>query len=104
MKGRGWERPAAQARVFGMWASVVGADLAQHCRPVSLTDGELTIEAESTAWATQIRLLSRSLLTRMGRELGPNVVGRIVVHGPVSPSWVKGNKRVRGRGPRDTYG
>ena len=23
---------------------------------------------------------------------------------PVAPSWAKGPKRVRGRGPRDTYG
>jgi predicted nucleic acid-binding Zn ribbon protein len=31
-------------------------------------------------------------------------VKKLNIHGPVAPSWVKGPKRVRGRGPRDTYG
>lgn len=104
VKLRGWERPAAEARIFGMWGEIVGADLAAHCRPVKLTDGELTIEAESTAWATQIRLLSGPLLARIQAEVGRDIVRRIHVHGPVAPSWGRGPKRVRGRGPRDTYG
>ena len=104
VKSRGWERPAAEARVFGMWPALVGEDLASHCRPVKLEEGELTIEAESTAWATQLRLLSGKLLHRIGHDVGRDVVKRIHVHGPVAPSWAKGPKRVRGRGPRDTYG
>ncbi len=104
VKARGWQRPAAEARIFGTWGTLVGDDLASHCRPVKLENGELTIEAESTAWATQLRLLTGRLLTRIGAEIGRNLVTRIHVHGPVAPSWVKGHKRVRGRGPRDTYG
>jgi predicted nucleic acid-binding Zn ribbon protein len=104
VKLRGWERPAAEARIFGTWDKIVGADLAAHCRPVKLADGELTIEAESTAWATQIRLLSKPMLNRIQAEVGRDVVRRIHVHGPVAPSWGRGPKRVRGRGPRDTYG
>ena len=104
MKVRGWQKPAAEARIFGTWEQLVGADLAAHCRPVKLTDAELTIEAESTAWATQLRGLAGRLLARIGAEVGRDVVRRIHVHGPVAPSWVRGPKRVRGRGPRDTYG
>jgi predicted nucleic acid-binding Zn ribbon protein len=104
VKARGWQQPAAEARIFGTWDTLVGADLASHCRPVKLENGELTLEAESTAWATQLRLLTGRLLTRITTEVGREVVTRIYVHGPVAPSWVKGPKRVRGRGPRDTYG
>ncbi|HEY7223310.1 MAG TPA: DciA family protein [Micromonosporaceae bacterium] len=104
VKARGWQRPTAEARIFGTWEVLVGADVATHCRPVKLADGELTIEAESTAWATQLRGLSTRLLARVAAEVGPEVVRRIHVHGPVAPSWAKGPKRVRGRGPRDTYG
>jgi predicted nucleic acid-binding Zn ribbon protein len=104
MKIRGWEKPAAEAKLFGQWPDVVGADLAQHCRPARLEGGELTVEAESTAWATQIRLLTTKLIGRIGREVGSGVVTKLTVHGPVTPSWTKGPKRVRGRGPRDTYG
>jgi predicted nucleic acid-binding Zn ribbon protein len=104
VKTRGWQQPAAEARIFGLWPAMVGEDLASHCRPVKLEEGELTIEAESTAWATQIRLLTGKLLNRIGNDVGRDVVKRIHVHGPVAPSWAKGAKRVRGRGPRDTYG
>jgi predicted nucleic acid-binding Zn ribbon protein len=104
VKARGWQRPAAEATVFGAWERLVGTDIAAHCRPVRLADGELTVEAESTAWATQLRGLTRKLLHRIGAEVGPNVVTTLHIHGPAAPSWVKGPRRVRGRGPRDTYG
>ncbi len=104
MKIRGWQRPAAEARLFGMWSAVVGPELAEHSRPVTLEEGVLTVEADSTAWATQIRLLAGKLVGRIADEVGHAVVTRLDVHGPVRPSWSKGPKRIRGRGPRDTYG
>ena len=54
---QGWEAPLAAARVFAEWPQLVGDDIAKHCAPVTLHDGELRISAESTAWATQLRLL-----------------------------------------------
>ena len=104
LKARGWQRPAAEATLFGRWEHVVGAEIADHCRPVKLEQGELTIEAESTAWATQLRLLAGSLLKQIAAEVGHNIVTRLRVHGPAAPSWHRGPRRVRGRGPRDTYG
>lgn len=104
VQARGWQRPAAEATVFGAWERVVGPDVAQHSRPVKLADGELTVEAESTAWATQLRLLAGSLLKRIAAEVGHNVVTKLHIHGPTAPSWNRGPRRVRGRGPRDTYG
>ncbi|MBQ1043948.1 MULTISPECIES: DUF721 domain-containing protein [unclassified Micromonospora] len=104
VKARGWQQPAAEATVFGAWEKVVGAEVAQHSRPVKLEDGELTVEARSTAWATQLRLLAGSLLKQIAHEVGHNVVRKLHIHGPAAPSWSRGPRRVRGRGPRDTYG
>jgi predicted nucleic acid-binding Zn ribbon protein len=104
MKQRGWQKPAAEAKVFGAWEKVVGPDVAQHSRPVKLDAGVLTVEAESTAWATQLRLLAGNLLKRIAAEVGHNVVTKLNIHGPAAPSWAKGPRRVQGRGPRDTYG
>jgi predicted nucleic acid-binding Zn ribbon protein len=45
------------------------------------------------------------MLARIVAELGPDVVTRLVVTGPVAPSWKHGRFSVPGaRGPRDTYG
>jgi predicted nucleic acid-binding Zn ribbon protein len=104
VKARGWQQPAAEATVFGAWERVVGPEVAQNSRPVKLEDGELTVEARSTAWATQLRLLAGSLLKQIASEVGHNVVRKLHIHGPAAPSWQKGPRRVRGRGPRDTYG
>jgi predicted nucleic acid-binding Zn ribbon protein len=104
MKARGWEKPKAEATVFGAWEKVVGPDVAKHSRPVKLDAGVLTVEAESTAWATQLRLLAAKLLRSIATEVGHNVVTKLNIHGPAAPSWSKGPRRVQGRGPRDTYG
>ena len=104
MKARGWEKPKAEATVFGAWEKVVGADIAKHSRPVKLDAGVLTVEAESTAWATQLRMLAATLLRSIAKEVGHNVVTKLNIHGPAAPSWNKGPRRVQGRGPRDTYG
>ncbi len=105
MDDRGWQRPVTEARIFTDWPTLVGADIARHCRPESLRSGELRIGAESTAWATQLRMISSKLLARLADELGAGVVTALVVSGPSGPSWKHGGWSVRGaRGPRDTYG
>lgn len=101
---QGWETDAAVGGVMGRWAEIVGSEVAAHAEPVSWTDGELVVQADSTAWATQIRLLAPTLLARLAAELGAGAVRSVTVHGPSAPSWKKGLRSVRGRGPRDTYG
>lgn len=101
----GWVGPLAEARLFGHWSSVVGAEIASRCQPVSLVDGELRIAAESTAWATQLRMMAPQLLARICRELPTGTVRKLVISGPSGPSWKHGPWSMRGgRGVRDTYG
>jgi predicted nucleic acid-binding Zn ribbon protein len=102
---RGWSPALNAARIFSDWAGMVGTDVAAHCAPGTLRDGVLTVRAESTAWATQLRLLGATLLARVVAEVGPGVVHKVVVTGPSGPNWKHGRFSVRGsRGPRDTYG
>jgi len=101
---RGWQQQAAMGSVFGRWAQIVGADLAAHTRPDSFADGELAVTADSTAWATQVRLLAPVLVKRLNEEVGDGSVRRVKVRGPAPPRQ-RGAWRVPGgRGPRDTYG
>jgi predicted nucleic acid-binding Zn ribbon protein len=101
---RGWDVPAAVVGVTERWPEIAGEELAAHCRPDKFDDGTLTLVAESTAWATQIRLLVPQLHTRLDEVVGRGIVRRIEVQGPAGPDWRRGPLRVRGRGPRDTYG
>lgn len=105
MGDRGWQVDVAAGSVMGRWPEIVGPQVAEHCEPVSFEAGVLSVRADSTAWATQIRLLSSSLLGRIGDAVGPDVVHELRVHGPSAPSWSRGLRRTSdGRGPRDTYG
>jgi predicted nucleic acid-binding Zn ribbon protein len=104
VEDRKWEQTLRTAGIPARWDAIVGAEIAEHCRPQRLENGELTCVAESTAWATQIRLMSPAILARLASELGAGVVRRLSVHGPSAPDWRHGPLRVRGRGPRDTYG
>lgn len=102
---RDWRVDVAAGSVMGRWAEIVGQDLASHAAPVSFEDGVLTLRAESTAWATQLRWLSSTLLARMDEAVGAGVVTELRVVGPSAPSWKRGPRSVSdGRGPRDTYG
>lgn len=102
---RGWKVDVAVGAVLGRWPSIVGAEIAQHCAPVEFDLGVLIVRADSTAWATQLRLLGSTLLGRLAAEVGEGTVSEIRVVGPSAPSWSRGSRRVQdGRGPRDTYG
>ena len=90
--------------MFGRWTAVVGEDIAAHASPTALRDGTLHVVAESTAWATQLRLLQTQLLAKIAAAVGDGVVKQLRITGPTAPSWRKGERHVRGRGPRDTYG
>ena len=90
--------------MLGRWAAVVGDQIAEHARPTALRDGVLSISAESTAWATQLRMIQAQLLARIAAAVGDGVVTALRISGPTAPSWRKGPRHIQGRGPRDTYG
>jgi predicted nucleic acid-binding Zn ribbon protein len=104
VRTRGWSEEVSAGAVLGRWAALVGPDIASHAQPIALRDGELTVQAESTAWATQLRTMQRQLLATIATGVGHGVVKQISVYGPSAPSWRRGDRNVRGRGPRDTYG
>ena len=103
---RGWQNESRVHAVLARWPEIAGPEIADHCAPTSLRDGELVLQAESTAWATQLRLMARQIGERVNADLGAPVVKTVKVHGPSSARARKpGEWRVRGgRGDRDTYG
>ncbi|WP_354641580.1 DUF721 domain-containing protein [Kitasatospora camelliae] len=104
---RGWEAPAAVGGVMGRWPQIVGPDIAAHCVPKQYVEADavLTVQCDSTAWATQLRLLARQLVARLNHELGHGTVRVIKVLGPDAPVRGYGRLRAPGsRGPGDTWG
>ncbi|MGU3436305.1 DUF721 family protein [Actinomycetes bacterium M1A6_2h] len=103
-RNRGWSEKVSEGTVFGRWSHVVGDDIAAHAEPTTLRDGILGVSAESTAWATQLRMMQSQILAKIAAAVGDGVVKQLRITGPTAPSWRKGDRHVSGRGPRDTYG
>lgn len=101
---RGWSTELRVHGVFSRWAAIVGPEIAAHATPESYVEGRLVVRTDSTAWATQLRLMAPSLVRRIDEELGDETVRVVEVVGPRGPTWRRGRFRVPGRGPRDTYG
>ncbi|AZG47034.1 DUF721 family protein [Gordonia insulae] len=103
-KERGWQPHIGQGTLFGMWDQIVGVDIAAHAQPTALSDNVLHIQAESTAWATQLRYMQGTILAKIAGAVGDGMVTTLRITGPKAPSWRKGPRHISGRGPRDTYG
>lgn len=102
---RDWRQGIAEGSLFTEWVGVVGPDVGSHSTPISLVDGVLTIQASSSAWATQLTLMASNLLKTISNSAPGALVEEIVVLPPGAPSWKKGLRTIRNsRGPRDTYG
>lgn len=101
----GWATEVNLHHLLGRWVDLVGPTNAEHSKPEGFEHKVLQVRTDSTAWATNLRLLAPSIVARLNDQLGEATVLRIVVKGPDAPSWKHGLRSVRdGRGPRDTYG
>jgi len=100
----GWTSPLARSELLSSWADIVGADTALHSIPVAIEDGVLIAQCDSTAWATQLRLMRTTITTHILTKYPEAGISSVRFEGPNAPSWKKGPRSIPGRGPRDTYG
>lgn len=100
----GWNSPLARSEIIASWSDLVGEETAFHSTPVGIDEGLLTVSCDSTAWATQLRLMRSQILTRIGEKYPDAGIDSLRFDGPGVPSWKKGPRSIPGRGPRDTYG
>lgn len=99
-----WNNQLDKATLFSGWAELVGAETAAATTPEEVINGSLIVRCKSTAWATQLNLISQRYLELVVAKFPDLGVREIRFQGPAAPSWKKGTRSVPGRGPRDTYG
>lgn len=100
----GWNSPLAQSELLASWADVAGDETSKHSTPAGIEEGVLTVHCESTAWATQLRLMRVDIMNHIAVRYPDAGITSIRFQGPGAPSWKKGPRSIPGRGPRDTYG
>jgi len=100
----GWTSPLAQSELVASWVEIAGAETAEHSTPVGIEDGVLTVQCDSTAWATQLRHMRVLIMTTIAQRYPEAGIESIRFEAPHAPSWKRGSRSIPGRGPRDTYG
>jgi len=100
----GWTSPLARSELLDSWSELVGTETAEHSTPVGIDDGVLTVQCDSTAWATQLRLMRSQITTTIANKYPDAGIESMRFEGPNAPSWKRGPRSIPGRGPRDTYG
>jgi predicted nucleic acid-binding Zn ribbon protein len=100
----GWNSPLARAELLSSWVQIAGAETAEHSTPAGIEEGLLTVRCDSTAWATQLRLMRVQIMTQISVRYPDAGIESIRFEGPGAPSWKRGPRSIPGRGPRDTYG
>jgi predicted nucleic acid-binding Zn ribbon protein len=69
----------AHGSLEARWSEVMGIEVADHARLVSLRDGALSVAVDDPIWASQLRYLEPAIVARATALLGPGVVTRVRV-------------------------
>jgi predicted nucleic acid-binding Zn ribbon protein len=85
----GLPEPDALAFLIQEWESLVGPEVAPHCRLTSLRDGVLRVTVDTAPRGTQLRYLEGELVDRAASLVGADVVRELRVR-VGSPSAQRG--------------
>ena len=90
---RGWKEPVAVGSVLADWSSIVGPQIAENTEVESFENATLVLRASSTAWATQLRLLTPQLMHKFNDVLGTGVITKLEIKGPAGAKYGRRNRR-----------
>ncbi len=90
---RGWKEPVAVGSVLADWASIVGPQIAENAQVESFENAKLVLRTSSTAWATQLRLLTPQLMHKFDEVLGPGVITKLEILGPAGARYGRRSRR-----------
>ncbi|MBP7732586.1 MAG: DUF721 domain-containing protein [Caldisericia bacterium] len=77
MKGRQLNKLMTACFVIPSWHSIVGENIALHCKPVSFENGNLQIECDSSTWCSQISDYRSLILERISDIVGHGIVTKL---------------------------
>ena len=98
---KGWSTDVSVHTVLGRWPTS-SAPRSPHTAPGATPTACSTVQTDSTAWATQLRLLAPTVVARLNAELGDGTVPGSTSSGPTAPSWRTGPRAVRTAAARGT--
>ena len=68
-----------KSRIWAEWEGIAGEEMARHCRPRTVKEGQLRIEADSAVWMHRVNYRKWNLIKGINRRLGKALVSDIFV-------------------------
>jgi predicted nucleic acid-binding Zn ribbon protein len=65
--------------VFSNWADIVGEVIGAHTRPVKIEEGNLLIEVDDPAWASEMEWMGEELVRQVREKLNTDQVKTLTV-------------------------
>ncbi len=82
--------------IISAWPTIVGEDVALHCRPLQISGKTLLVATRSSAWSQQLDFLGPSILRSIAEFAGVGTVERLRfrVGPPKAAAAIGGNQRL----------
>jgi predicted nucleic acid-binding Zn ribbon protein len=77
VKKLGMPKMDAMTQVFQRWPDAVGAQMAEHSRPLSLRGGALKIVVDDSQWLTQLKWVGPKIVERLNDGFDEPAVERL---------------------------
>ena len=77
MESKGWVNDINVHTLLARWALLVGPVNAGHSKPEAYEDSVLTVRTDSSAWATQFRLMAPKLVAMLNDQLGVGTITKM---------------------------
>jgi predicted nucleic acid-binding Zn ribbon protein len=75
-----------EGKIWTVWESAVGPQIALHARPVAFRDNTLTVAVDSAPWMQQLNFLKKQLVEKLNNRLDEALVAEIYFKaGTVAP-------------------
>lgn len=99
-----WEKELLKVRIITSWKEIVGEYIAKNVKIKDFKNDTLYLCCSSTMWASKMRLLQAKMQRELDDYFNSHLVKKIKIEGPKAPKQYFSDRRIKGRGPRDTYG
>lgn len=71
------EKRLKEGKIWMVWESSVGRQIATRARPMGFRDGTLTVAVSSAPWMQQLTFLKKGIMEKLNAQLGEEMVREI---------------------------
>lgn len=75
--GKPAEKRLKEGKIWLVWDSAVGEQIASRARPVSFRDGVLTVAVANAPWMQQLNFLKKGIMEKLNARIGEDLVREI---------------------------